>query len=137
ECPRTHRAVADGGHGISHGCGAAVISERHQSRGAESACAICPASQQGGGAMNPAIPHAVEYIRILPELVLSAFGIIIMLLDPLLEPRRSQKTLATIALVGSIVAILATLWQARYPGTGFWNMARVDSFSVFFHFLVT
>ena len=88
--------------------------------------------------MNPAaVPQGVEYIRILPELVLSAFGVVIMLLDPLLEARRGQKTLAAVALAGSVAAILATLWQAQYPGTGFWNMVRVDTFSVFFHFLVT
>ena len=38
------------------------------------------------------IPQGVDYIRILPELVLSAFGIVIMLLDPLLDEEGSQKT---------------------------------------------
>jgi NADH-quinone oxidoreductase subunit N len=38
--------------------------------------------------------------------------------------------------VGSLAALVATLFQAEYPGLGFWNMVQVDSFSVFFHFLV-
>ena len=83
------------------------------------------------------IPQGVEYIRILPELVLAIFGMLIMLLDPLMDDRRSQKTLGAIALLGSLAAIAATLYQSQFPGVGFWNMIRVDTFSLFFHFLIT
>jgi len=82
------------------------------------------------------IPQAADYIRILPEIVLSIFGMIVMLLDPLMDERRSQRTLGTIALVGELAALAATLFQAQYPGLGFWNMVQVDAFSIFFHFLV-
>jgi NADH-quinone oxidoreductase subunit N len=89
--------------------------------------------------MNPApmIPVA-DYIRILPELVLSVFGIIIMVLDPLVDERRSQHTLGFIALVGSVAAIAATFYQSQlqYQGPGFWNMVQVDAFSTFFHYLI-
>jgi NADH-quinone oxidoreductase subunit N len=61
---------------------------------------------------------------------------IVMVLDPWMDERGSQRTLGTIALVGSLTALVATLFQSQYPGLGFWNMVRVDSFSVFFHFLV-
>ncbi len=92
--------------------------------------------------MNPStvpqvLPQGVEYIRILPEIVLTVFGMIIMLLDPLMDEQSSQKTLGTIGLLGALAAIAATVFQAQYPGTGFWGMVNVDSFSVFFHFLVT
>src|SRR5690348_2984793 len=83
------------------------------------------------------VPQAADYIRILPEIVLSVFGMIIMLLDPLLDERQSQKTLGVIALVGSISAMVATIIMAGNPGTAFWNMVRVDSFSIFFHLLLT
>ena len=86
--------------------------------------------------MSQAIPQAVDYIRLLPEIVLSIFGMIVMLLDPVLDERRSQKTLGGIALVGAFAALAATLFQAQYPGLGFWNVIQVDAFSVFFHFLV-
>jgi NADH-quinone oxidoreductase subunit N len=82
-------------------------------------------------------PQAVEYLRILPEIVLSLFGIVIMLLDPLLDERRSQRTLGAVGLVGSLAAVAATVLQAQSPGLGFWGMVRVDSFSIFFHFVVT
>jgi NADH-quinone oxidoreductase subunit N len=82
------------------------------------------------------IPQAADYVRILPEIVLAIFGMIVMVLDPLMDERRSQKTLGALALAGSLLALAATLFQSQYPGLGFWNMVRVDSFSVFFHFLV-
>jgi NADH-quinone oxidoreductase subunit N len=86
--------------------------------------------------MTQNIPQTIDYIRVLPEIVLSVFGIIIMLLDPVVDERGSQKTLGFIGLIGSLGALLATIYQAQFPGLGFWNMVQVDSFSVFFHFLV-
>ncbi len=82
------------------------------------------------------MPDSADYIRILPEIVLALFGMAIMVLDPLLDERDSQKTLGGIALVGSLAAIAATLFQAKLPGSAFWDMVRVDDFSVFFHLLV-
>jgi NADH-quinone oxidoreductase subunit N len=85
----------------------------------------------------------VDYIRILPELVLGIFGIIVMMVDPLIPQQNSKKPLGYIAFIGTVVALLATLCQARYPGiydptngTGFFGMVRVDSFSLFFHVLI-
>jgi NADH-quinone oxidoreductase subunit N len=82
------------------------------------------------------VPGFTDYVRILPELVLSVFGIVIMVLDPILDERQSQRTLGGLALVGSIVGIWATLYSAKLPGLAFWDMVKVDAFSVFFHFLV-
>ncbi|MGH9494088.1 MAG: NADH-quinone oxidoreductase subunit N [Candidatus Sulfotelmatobacter sp.] len=82
------------------------------------------------------IPHAVDYVRILPELVLSAFGILVMVLDPLVDEEKSQKTLGLIGLVGTVVALISTWYMAKFPGLAFSNTVRVDSFSVFFTALV-
>ena len=90
-----------------------------------------------GTAVIQTIPQGVEYVRILPEIVLSVFGMIIMVLDPLVDERATQKLLGGIALLGSVAAIAATLYQAQFPGFGFWGMVKVDGFSIFFHFLVT
>jgi NADH-quinone oxidoreductase subunit N len=83
------------------------------------------------------IPQGIEYIRILPEIVLSLFGMVIMVLDPLVDDRGTQKLLGLIALIGSVAAIAATLYQSQFPGLGFWGMVKVDAFSTFFHVLVT
>ena len=92
--------------------------------------------------MNPvgiaqSLPQGVEYVRILPEIVLSLFGMLIMVLDPLVDERRSQRLLGSIALIGSVAAIASALYQSQYPGLGFWGMVKVDAFSTFFHVLIT
>src|SRR5271169_2753489 len=81
-------------------------------------------------------PPGADYMRILPELVLSLFGMLIMIVDPLLDEENSHQSLGTIALIGTLAALASTFWMARYPGTAFWNMVRVEGFSVFFHVLV-
>src|SRR5437016_2405703 len=87
--------------------------------------------------MPQVLPLAVEYIRILPEIVLSLFGMAIMVLDPLVDERTSQKSLGLLALTGAVAAVAATLYQSLYAGVGFWGMVKVDSFSIFFHLVVT
>jgi NADH-quinone oxidoreductase subunit N len=82
------------------------------------------------------LPQSVDYVRILPEIVLCAFGMVVMLLEPLLDERKSQKLLGTIALLGSLAAIIATWFMAQFPGIAFWDMVKVDGFSIFFHMLV-
>jgi NADH-quinone oxidoreductase subunit N len=88
-------------------------------------------------ALPQTLPHAADYIRVLPEIILSIFGMLVMVLEPLFDERRTQKSLGAIALIGSLAAIAASIYQSQYAGFAFWNMVRVDSFSVFFHVLVT
>src|SRR5215475_15922442 len=84
--------------------------------------------------MNPI--HADDYIRILPELVLTAFGVAVMLLDPLMPAGKSRRSLGILSLVGTLVAILAAFVQLKYYGLAWFDMVRVDSFSIFFHVLI-
>jgi NADH-quinone oxidoreductase subunit N len=87
--------------------------------------------------------HTVDYIRILPELVLTAFGIVVMIVDPLLKPGASRKGVGLISLAGTLAAIAATFcqiaWMARDPqfsDAGWLGMVRVDNFAIFFHLLI-
>src|ERR1051325_10476160 len=88
--------------------------------------------------MAETLPQGADYARILPEIVLSVFGIIIMVLDPVMDERRSQRTLGAVALIGAIAALAATIFQAQphFWGFAFWQMIKVDAFSIFFHVLV-
>src|SRR6202140_306694 len=82
------------------------------------------------------LPQGADYMRILPELVLSLCGMLVMVVDPLLDEDNSHQALGGIALIGTLAALASTFWMAQYPGTAFWNMVRVEGFSVFFHYLV-
>src|SRR5208337_3951894 len=64
------------------------------------------------------------------------FGIVIMLLDPFVDEEKSQKTLGLIGFAGTIAGLVSTWYMAQSPGLAFSKMVRVDSFSVFLHFLV-
>jgi NADH-quinone oxidoreductase subunit N len=84
-----------------------------------------------------AIPQGADYIRILPELILSIFGIVIMVLDPLVDEEKSQKTLGIIGFVGTLAGLASTWYMSRQPwGLAFSNTIRVDGFSIFFNYLV-
>jgi len=87
-------------------------------------------------AFSQTLPQGTDYVRILPEIVLSVFGMIVMLLEPLLDEERGQRFLGLIAFVGTLAGLGATWFMAQAPGLAFWNMVLVDGFSVFFHFLI-
>jgi NADH-quinone oxidoreductase subunit N len=84
--------------------------------------------------------NIADYICILPELVLTAFGVVVMIVDPLLAPKASRKGLGIFSLVGALAAIGAAVYQMKISGAtgtmGWFNMVRVDSFSIFFHILI-
>ena len=84
------------------------------------------------------LPPNGDYVRILPEIVLSIFGMIIMVLDPVMDERRSQRTLGIVALIGAVAGLAATVYQSQqhFWGLAFWQMVKVDAFSVFFHVVV-
>ena len=64
-----------------------------------------------GGESMQTLPLGVDYIRFLPEIVLSIFGMIVMVLDPLVDEQRSQKLLGMVALLGTLTALAATVCE--------------------------
>jgi NADH-quinone oxidoreductase subunit N len=84
------------------------------------------------------MPTAADYIRILPEIVLTVWGMIVMFIEPLLPARSNRKGLGLFAAVGALAAVAATFYQAQpeFAGPGFGHMLQVDHFSVFFHLIV-
>jgi NADH-quinone oxidoreductase subunit N len=80
------------------------------------------------------VPTA-DFLRVLPELILTGFGALIVLADPFL-PRKAKGLLGHIALIGVLLAMLSTFMLTQNPGTAFHNLIVNDSFSIFFRFLL-
>lgn len=97
------------------------------------------AIEQGAQQVAQGYPvHQVYQIyRILPEVVLTITGVLIMLIEPILPSRASRKPLGALAIVGTLAALIASLWQMSLPaGTAYHGEVRTDAFSIFFHVLI-
>ncbi len=82
--------------------------------------------------MNPG-----DALRILPEIILTLTGVLIMLIDASLAPGVARRPLGWIASIGTVVALWASLWQLSLPiGTGFYGTVETTPFTVFFHVLI-
>lgn len=82
--------------------------------------------------MNPG-----DTLRILPEVVLTLTGVIIMLVDASLPPGVPRRPLGWVAALGSTLALWASLWQLSLPtGTAFYGTVETSPFTVFFHVLI-
>ena len=79
-------------------------------------------------------------IGLLPEYILTAAGILIMLAEPCLKPTSSRKPLGWLAILGTIAAGIASWYQTFYASDhalrAFSNNIQVDTFSIFFHLLI-
>lgn len=83
--------------------------------------------------MNP-VP---DIYRILPEVILTITGVLVMLVDASLSPVRSRRGLGRLAAIGAMFAIWASIWQLSLPtGTGFSDTVETSPYTVFFHVLI-
>ena len=78
----------------------------------------------------------LQSVSILPEIILSVFGIIVMLADPFIAANKSRRPLGILAFVGTLAALAASFYQIGFQGTSYFHVIRVDTFSVFFHVVV-
>jgi NADH-quinone oxidoreductase subunit N len=75
--------------------------------------------------------------RILPELLLTITGVLVMLIEPVMPPGMTRKPIGFLALAGTIAALVASVWQMGLaPGTAFFGTVQTDAFSVFFHVVI-
>ncbi|MBI4462760.1 MAG: NADH-quinone oxidoreductase subunit N [Acidobacteria bacterium] len=81
------------------------------------------------------IASSADLMRILPELVLTAFGLLIMLAEPFLRGGE-KRILGPVALIGTLAALAATGAQWSNPGYAFHRLVVNDGFSLFFHFVL-
>ena len=88
-------------------------------------------------AMTNSMIHVSPALRILPEIVMVLTGVLVMLVEPVLKPQSSRKPLGIVAILGTLAALAASLYQLQLPaGTAFFGTVRSDAFSVFFHLVI-
>jgi NADH-quinone oxidoreductase subunit N len=78
-----------------------------------------------------------DIFRILPEVILTLTGVLVMLLDASLPPGWARRPLGWVAAFGTTLALWASLWQLSLPqGTGFYSTVETSAFTIFFHVLI-
>lgn len=80
-------------------------------------------------------PQGVEYLRFLPEIILTVFGILIMVLEAVTD-RRQKTILGSLGLLGLALAFAANVIAHGNRGMAFQNMITVDSYGTFFRGLL-
>ncbi|HOQ44746.1 MAG TPA: NADH-quinone oxidoreductase subunit N [Bryobacteraceae bacterium] len=80
-------------------------------------------------------PSGVEYIRVLPEIILAAVATLIMVLEPL-TPAPRKRALGYLALAGFAGALAGAAAAGWRTGPAFSGMLEVDGFATFFRLLV-
>lgn len=79
---------------------------------------------------------AVWYLRILPEIALTLFGALILIVEGPARAGSRGRLSGWLALVGSLAALAACFVQAHHPGEAFSGLFRVDRLAVYFHFII-
>jgi NADH-quinone oxidoreductase subunit N len=78
-----------------------------------------------------------DIYRILPEVILTLTGVLIMLIDASLPPLWPRRNLGWVAAIGATIALWASLWQLSLPqGDAFFHTVETSAFTVFFHVLI-
>lgn len=81
--------------------------------------------------------NLADAYRILPEIVLTLTGVLVMFVDASLPEGWARRPLGWIAAIGTTVALWASLWQLNLgSGTAFFGAVETSPFTVFFHVLI-
>jgi len=81
------------------------------------------------------MPTSAEYFRFLPEIILTAVGTLLMVMDAISE-RRGSPLYGNISIAALVAAAVASLTAFSDPGPAFSQMLLVDGFATFFRILV-
>jgi len=81
------------------------------------------------------LPTSSEYLRVLPEIILTLVGVLIMFLEAVTN--EDQKSIfAPLSIAGLAAALIAAVAAYGDPGPAFQNMLTIDGFATFFRVLV-
>lgn len=81
--------------------------------------------------------NATDSYRILPEIILTLTGVLVMLIDASLPEGWLRRPLGWVAAIGTTIALWASVWQLNLgTGTAFFGAVETSPFTVFFHVLI-
>ena len=77
-------------------------------------------------------------LAILPEIILTLVGVVVMLAEPCLAPNSNRKSLGWLAIAGTVASLVASWYQLSIGVTlhAFSDTIQVDAFSVLFHYVI-
>jgi len=81
------------------------------------------------------MPTSAEYLRFLPEIILTLVAALLMVMDAINE-RRGSSLYGNISIAGLIAAAVASLLAFNDGGPAFSNMLLIDGFATFFRLVV-
>ena len=61
--------------------------------------------------MTPTPDTVPQIFRILPEVILTITGVLVMLVDAAMAPASNRRPLGWLASLGTVIALWASLWQ--------------------------
>ena len=82
------------------------------------------------------MPSSAEYIRILPEIILTLAGVLIMFMEAVITDENKKSIFAPLSLLALAGALVGTIMAYDDPGPAFQNMLIIDGFATFFRVLV-
>jgi NADH-quinone oxidoreductase subunit N len=81
-------------------------------------------------------PPLDDYIRFLPEIIMTVAGTLIMVLQVLMRESKPKSSLGHLSLFAFVAAMAATFFADYHRGHAFSNMLTVDGYATFFRALV-
>lgn len=76
-----------------------------------------------------------NFHRLAPEIILCAFGIVIMVADPFV-PAAHKRALGWLAFIGTLGGLVGVQLMSQDPGNAYSDLIRADAFSIFVHVVV-
>jgi NADH-quinone oxidoreductase subunit N len=82
-----------------------------------------------------AFTSSFDFIRFLPEIILTVMGTLLMVLDPVLH-KRSSHAFGHLSVLALLAGIGGAVYGYAHQGPAFGGMLMVDGFAAFFRVLV-